>query len=648
VALNTSANIAPAARADAAILDRRDGMLLAAILLLTAIVFSNGLTGEFVLDDQKQIVRNDLIRYPSFWGAALTHDIWAFQGERDQPWSNYWRPGHVLWLIANYQVFKAHTWGWHLTSILAHMGVIASAYVMLRLLGASLGVAGAIAALFAVHPTRCESVTWIAGVHDVLSSLGQLLALLCLMSIWRLPKHRRKTRSDHFALIWRWSAAIVLYALAVGTKEIAVFFGIIVAVVRYTDPAAATLKPADRWKTVWLSAAPFLSIAALFLLLRRLVLGAAQLPFPWQPSYTAVLATLPLVACFYLRQMLFPFWVGWSYPIRAVSSAANKLWTFWLPLIVLTLLVWLATFIVRSRLQIIGAAILVLSLFPALNLRAFIPEQIVKDRYLYLPLLGFLMIIVPAAAQLLARLPNVQTRRRVGWAATALLVLFLSAKTFQYNFAWRSELSVWEWAVRSDPRSATNMAGLGVAQMLAGRLEDARLTLDRSLDTHVTSDALSARAELALNQQRFADAAIDCQSLLQMQPDNFRAYERLAIALERQGRLAEAADVYRTAREKVPHRRAFFTDQLAIVLVRQNLRQEALTELESAKERALTDYTPASRLVIFHLGILYGEMGRKTEAYATLRQFMELTDGSSDPSITAARATAQRHLSRAQ
>jgi len=484
-------------------------------------------------------------------------------------------------------------------------------------------------------------------VHDVLSSLGQLLALLLLMSIWRLPKHRRKSGRDQFALIWRWSAAIVLYALAVGTKEIAVFFAVIVAIVRYTDPAVAALKPRDRWKAALLPAAPFAGIAIFFLICRRLVLGAAQLPFPWQPSYTAVLATLPLVACFYLRQLIFPFWVGWSYPVRIVTSAANKLWTFWLPLVALTALVWLGTIIVRSRIQIIGAAILVLSLLPALNLRAFIPEQIVKDRYLYLPLLGFLMIVVPLAVEQLRRIGDVRTAARVGWAATGVIVLLLSVRTIQYNFAWKTELAVWEWAVRSDPKSATNLSGLGVAQMLAGRLEDARASLDSSLETHVTSDALSARAELALKQQRFADAAIDCETLLKLQPDNFRAYERLAIALERQNRLAEAADVYRTARQKVPGRTAFITDQLAIVLVRQNLRQEALAELEGIKQTALTDFTPASRLAIFHLGILYGEMGRRTEAYATLREFMELTEGSSDPSMTAARATAQRHLSRA-
>src|SRR5205085_9037722 len=130
-------------------------------------------------------------------------------------------PGHVAWLILNYQVFGAHPFGWHVTNLLAHLGVVTCIFLFLRKLSVTLGLAAAIVAIFAVHPTRVESVTWIAGVHDVLSALWQLCALLCLLSIWL------ETRSQSTA--FRWCAAVALYALAVCTKEIATFFPISVA-----------------------------------------------------------------------------------------------------------------------------------------------------------------------------------------------------------------------------------------------------------------------------------------------------------------------------------------------------------------------------------------------------------------------------------
>src|SRR3954451_1858114 len=82
-------------------LGRRDALVLLLIAGLTIAAFGNALRGEFVHDDQKQIVRNDLIRSPRMWGEALRRDVWAFKGERETAWSNYWRPGHVAWLILN-------------------------------------------------------------------------------------------------------------------------------------------------------------------------------------------------------------------------------------------------------------------------------------------------------------------------------------------------------------------------------------------------------------------------------------------------------------------------------------------------------------------------------------------------------------------
>ena len=622
----------------------RDALVIVGLAVLTVVVFANGLTGEFVLDDHKQIVRNDLIQSPRFWRQALTHDVWAFTGEGDVARSNYWRPGHVAWLIVNYQLFGARPLGWHVTNLLAHLGVVASAYVLLRWLGASVAIAGAIVAIFAIHPTRAESVTWISGAHDVLASLWQILALLCLTSIWRRDVSGAPLGGAGRAI--RWAAAVVLYVLAVTTKEIAVFFPVIVALVRYTEGSGAALENEhDRrlrlHRALW-AAAPFAALAVAYLVARWLILGSTQLRFPWQPPWQTVITSLPLVICTYLRQIVFPYWIGWSYPVRVVTSANFGLWTFFVPLLILVAVVAVAQQLVRGRLAVIGAALFVLTLLPALNLKAFLPEQIVKDRYLYLPLLGFLMIAVPAIARLAPRLPaSARAHARViGGQLLAVVVLLLSVRTMSYNRAWRAEVPLWEWAVRSDPGAATSHQGLGTAYMLAGRLEDAWASLDRSLAIHQTADALGARAEVLLRLREYKLAEADCKRLLDSQPDNFRALERLAIAYERQGRHDEAAETLRNARQKVPYRYAVFSDSLSVVLYNQGKKDEALRELEGAREAAERDFTPGSRLALFHLGALYDEMGRRADAVQVLNRFMELTESSSDPNVLAGRRRA--------
>ena len=641
---------APVAPPDPSRLDRRDALTVLALILLTALVFANGLTGAFVLDDQKQIVRNDLIRLPKFWATALTSDIWAFQGERDTPWSNYWRPGHVAWLILNYQLFGPNPLGWHVTNLLAHVGVVACAYVLLRWLGATWGVAASIVALFAIHPTRCESVTWIAGVHDVLATLWQVLALLCLMSMWR---RERRGADGEGALrasgkAWRWTGAVVFYLFAICTKEIAIFFPVIVALLRATDPEvrASARDRAARWKATLLPAFPFAAMALLFLVARHFVLGLTQIRYPWSPPTLTVIATLPAVIVFYVRQMVFPYWVGWSYPLRAVAQQNLGLWNFWVPLALLTVLVALARSAVRTRLALVGIALFVLTLLPALNLKAFFPETLVKDRFLYLPLLGFLMVVVPLVADALRRLAGPKHAAIVGGHVLAIVVVLLSARSIAYNNAWKSEVGVWRWATWSDPTSAANQNGLGVALMHAGHLDASRAAFDRSLAIERNGDALLNRAELSITQKRFADAAHDARVVLAQHPTNARAYERLAIALAEGGKLAEAAEVYRAARQKVPYRTAVFTDNLAVVLVRQGNKDEALAELESVRDQAEADFSPGSRLVLFHLGVLYGESGRVDEARAVLRRFLELTEGTADPNLVSNRQRARDMLNR--
>jgi tetratricopeptide (TPR) repeat protein len=623
-------------------LDRRDWLTILGLMLLTSVVFGNGLRGNFVLDDHKQIVRNDLIRLPKFWPTALTSDVWAFQGEKDTPWSNYWRPGHVGWLILNYQLFGPDPLGWHVTNLLAHLGVVACAYVLLRWLGAGWGVSSAIVAVFAIHPTRVESVTWIAGVHDVLATLYQLGALLLLTSIWRCQRGVAADPLDTTGKAFRWAGAVALYVLAVATKEIAILFPAIVALVRYTAFGDGARRDAKR---ALLPAIPFAGIAVVFLVARQLVLDRSVLPFPGQPGYLAVIQTLPLVIVYYLRQIVFPYWIGWSYPVRTVTAQTLGVWTFWIPLAVVTGVVVLAQRMVRGRLATIGLAVFVLTLLPALNLRALHPEQLVKDRYLYMPLLGFLMVVVPPLAAALRRAAGAaQQAALVGAHAVAVIVILLSVRTVQYNRAWRSELPLWQWAVWNDPGSATNHELLATAYMHAGpaHYPAARAEYDRALSLHAgLTDAYINRAELALREKRFDDAADDCLRVLERYPDNVRAFERLAIAREGQGRLDEAADVCRTARQRAPYRNAVFTDKLAVILVKQGKKAEALAELESVRQQAERDYSPGSRMVLFHLGVLYHESGRSGEAAPALRRFLELTEGTAEPNLVSSRQRAR-------
>ena len=90
--------------------------------------------------------------------------------------------------------------------------------------------------------------------------------------------------------------------------------------------------------------------------------------------------------------------MGVNYPLEPVSQIGFS--NFIVPLLIsaaaLAAVFYLARTGHKARL---AAALFLLPLVPAMNATAFISQQMVHDRYLYLPLLGVLMLVVPFAAK---------------------------------------------------------------------------------------------------------------------------------------------------------------------------------------------------------------------------------------------------------
>lgn len=599
-------------------------------LLLAFVVFANSLQGEFVYDDQRQIVRNTLIQQPDLLWRALTSDVWAFMGG-DAAASNYWRPTFVAYLALGVHGFGMDTFGWHLSNVLLHMLVTALAFALVRRLHASLPVAAAVALLFAVHPVHSESVAWISGVPDLLLAASLLGSLLLVSRLREQPG------------LLRLGLALLLYALALGAKEIALLFPLIVVALDWRG------RLRDAMTRVW----PFVVLALLYLLARHWVLGSWQQLPANPPSLLETLLTLPATFVFYLRQLVFPWWIGPSYPLRIVEAGQIG-WSnvFWPLLLSLAVLGWMLLQARKSVLARVGLALFLLPLLPAMNLAAFHPEQLVHDRYLYLPSLGFLMLLVPALHALLQSLAGAD--RAQAWLRTcvALAALPLALQTISYNRAWGSNLELWQWAVRSDPSSAFNHHQLGVHLQQARRTDEAVAALDRSIALQPTLAAHLARGIAHMGQGRFDQAERDLRQITGSRQSAiapyllYQAYEALAVSLNQQRLQDQAGQVLREARTRLPTYQATLTEKLAVVLYQSGQKATALQELMDAQSAARSEALPEARLVFFRLGLLHTESGNLTAARAAYQEFLDLTRSMITPGIQQARAMATAHLSR--
>lgn len=583
---------------------------LVILAVLAIAVYANSTGGEFVYDDTRQILRNSLIQNNALIGKALTSDVWAFKGDGSVVASNYWRPTFTAWHILNYRLFGASPAGWHWLNVLLHAGVTLLAFLFLRKIEFSATVAFAIALIFAVHPVHAESVAWISGSPDL------LFALALLGSMWFAHSYAKSRSSKHLAL------TALLYAIALGAKEI----GVICLPIFYF--LFDRMEAPDKRKGVDNKSALLLlgAVAAAWFLIRLAILGGLSSPPEDAVGFGTAVLSVPWMFAFYLRQIFLPYWLSVNYPVEPVTSIGLSNFVFPLAVSLAALggIYYLVKNDQRARL---AAALFLLPLAPAMNAMVFTPEQIVHDRYLYLPLLGALMLLVPLAARWL----NERNLLIAGGAIAAILAF----QTFIYNKTWATDLTLWANARAMDASSFT--AGqYANALVEAGRYDEAIKEFTDAINKKPKPRNYLGRGRTYLKKKQYAQAEQDLKTLLSLPPENqelyaiYQTYEALGIVYSEQRNYDAAVRNFTEGRAKLPMYSAAISCDLAVVLYQAGQKEQALRELEGAQVQARKELLPESKAVFMRLGMLYAELGRKIEARAALQEHLALTAGLTD------------------
>ena len=297
-----------------------------------------------------------------------------------------------------------------------------------------------------------------------------------------------------------------------------------------------------------------------------------------------------------------------------------------------------------------AAALFVLPLLPAFNITAFIPEQIVHDRYLYLPLLGLLMAIYSAAEFAAGKFAWPLARAFA--VACCLAAVPLTVVTAGYNAVWKTDLRLWQQAVTVDPGSAFNWNQLGAELTEQKRYSDAIEAYDRSLAVKRTPLAVMGRSRNLMSLQRYPEAISELQAAAKTPGDKinlftlYQIYETLAIAQQAAGDSAGAEETLREGRAKMPIYSAALTEKLGVILYMQGRKQDALNELESVRAQAEKEMLIDAKVVYLRLGMLYAEAGRPQEARRDLQRFLDATVNSTVPEIVNDRAQAAAAIQR--
>jgi protein O-mannosyl-transferase len=319
----------------------------------------------------------------------------------------------------------------------------------------------------------------------------------------------------------------------------AVMFSVLVAIYAWLHPTQQKASLGQRVLGAMMEAAPYAVVTLAYALLRKHALLHATGQFDPTHGMIDVARTLPLVLFIYLRQLLVPIGITGLYYTPYVTSAILS--QVVAPVVALgAALVGLWYWNRRegnSTVAFAGLWLLV-GLAPALYLRNFGNGDFVRDRYMYLPSIGFAIL----AAMALRRLPSIK-----GWSAQAVqgcavLVLcgsYVCASIAQQVY-WGNDLLVLVRGQSLYPGNPYAVAGLAKEYSQRGA-HDRAIELAESVvrDHPEYGYASLALAETYIQAGRFDVGRVMLQKALLTSPDYAKSETGMASIAGLYGRMGD-------------------------------------------------------------------------------------------------------------
>ena len=567
--------------------------LLCALLGLAtfALYLPTAWYGFVSLDDPYYLVDNPMISSGLTWEGvryAFSLEFWV------------WHPLAFLAHMVDVELFGLNPSGHHLMSNAWHALNAALLGLALHRLTGAAWRSLAVAALFALHPLRVESVAWVTERKDVMSVAFALLAILCYARYAGTGTRRR-------GLWYGWMLAA--YALSLMSKAMFVTLPFALLLLDIWPMRRAELlsvgsatqaEPRALGERVFRrSSLPWLLVEKLPLL--ALALGAAVLTMacegidhaaasarrPWGLRASTFAVTVPR----YVLDTVWPWGTGGyyfqrpSWPLAQIVGGVGMLVGF-------TLAAWLLR---RGRPWLLVGWLFFLGTLAPVS--GFVPFSGVShaDRFIYAPSWGLLLAGVwswPACAGRTLR------GRRITGALLLAACSALAALTLEQLPHWRDAVSL----------ARRNLAAE------RHRPEEARLQLAQAL----------------YNQKRVEESVRELRALIAADPGHPDALYMLAALIREtdtpQAR-SEAGQIYETLLRVAPHH-AMGLNDLGIMRYREGRREEGLALLRRAVAAAGKRFAPFD-----NLGRVLVEAKQAGEGAELLRQAVLRRPG--DPEVRA-------------
>jgi tetratricopeptide (TPR) repeat protein len=533
----------------------------------------------------------------------------------------------------------------HVTSLIIHIASTVLLFLVFQRMTKAAGASAFVAAIFAVHPLHVESVAWLAERKDVLSTF------FLFVTLWAYVRYAERPGWRRYLLV------IVAYGLALMSKPMVVTLPFVLLLLDVWP-----LGRIRNWRPAVLEKIPFFALAlgtsvATFVVQKQVgaVAGLGVLPLPTR------LANALVGYVTYVWKTVWPTRLAAFYPFRA--QPAWQVWTAAAALAAVTVLA------IRLRGRhpylFVGWLWYVVTVAPVIGLMQA-GEQARADRFMYVPMIGLLILVAWGSAQL----PVFRRGNRLRIAAAAIVIACAVTAHAQVQH-WSDSVALWEHTARVTDDNFIAYEKLGEGFRERGHFDAAQANYEKALTLVPTSSAgnraivLNGLGFVLIREAKFDEASARFAEAIRLNPGFAEAQNNVANVLAAEGRYAEAIEHYRAALRTAPD----LTDALvglggallsegkpaeAIPEYRQALRLDpsvaqahsglgAALTLERQEGEAMTQLTEALRLqpnltsAHLNMAVLLAQEGKLPEARQHLETALEI-----DPNYEPARRALAR------
>ena len=509
----------------------RWGVLCAYVFLvaLTWSVFGQTLGHEFInYDDPAYVYENPHVR----GGVTIQGIAWAFTHSHGQNWHPLTSISHIL----DCQFYGLDAGGHHLTNVVLHTITVILLFVVLREMTGALWRSLFVAAVFAVHPLRVESVAWVAERKDVLSGVFFMLILWAYVRYTRNPSRSRYVTMS------------ILFALGLMSKPMLVTVPLVLLLIDYwplqrfaqPSPVNSKLRSSgwlDRQSVTWrllLEKLPLFGLSAascaVTLLVQSQLIGSTEaLPLPSRINNAVVTYLV------YIRDV---FWPARLAPFYPHPEGQLPLWEVAVAVVVL-FGITIAIFILRKRLPYLltGWLWYLGMLVPVIGIIQ-VGWQARADRYTYLPQIGLTLALTWGVVDLSAVWP--QRRRILAGTATVVIAALAWCAWTQTSY-WKNNERLWTHTLAVTEKNDVALNNLGVVFLARGLVDEALSRFQEAVT--LRPDNAPAQGNLGkafLQKGNLDEAMTHYRRLLQIEPNNLEARNILGTAFFQEGKINEA------------------------------------------------------------------------------------------------------------